>query len=145
MLAGVRMWWSLRINIVQQLYCYAYFWDRKDRMSMYSGLEVRVPFCDHQLLEYVWNIPWEMKSRDGVRKLVLRDAALRRGMSRHSAPHGDSAGTGTAKRPHARRGHWHHYWAGPRNARQLILKWTAQTFVHPEAGREDNVVAIKVK
>lgn len=49
--------------------------DRKDRMSMYSGLEVRVPFCDHHLLEYVWNIPWEMKSRDGVRKHILREAA----------------------------------------------------------------------
>jgi asparagine synthase (glutamine-hydrolysing) len=50
--------------------------DRKDRMSMYSGLEVRVPFCDHALVEYVWNIPWEMKSRNGVRKQVLRDAAM---------------------------------------------------------------------
>lgn len=49
--------------------------DRKDRMSMYAGLEVRVPFCDHQVLEYVWNIPWEMKSRNGVRKQLLRDAA----------------------------------------------------------------------
>ena len=49
--------------------------ERKDRMSMYSGLEVRVPFCDHHLVEYVWNIPWEMKSRDGERKRVLRDAA----------------------------------------------------------------------
>ncbi len=48
--------------------------ERKDRMSMYSGLEVRVPFCDHHLVEYVWNIPWTMKSRDGVRKEVLRDA-----------------------------------------------------------------------
>jgi asparagine synthase (glutamine-hydrolysing) len=42
---------------------------------MYSGLEVRVPFCDHHVVEYVWNIPWEMKSKDGVRKQVLRDAA----------------------------------------------------------------------
>jgi asparagine synthase (glutamine-hydrolysing) len=49
--------------------------DRKDRISMATGLEVRVPFCDHHLVEYVWNIPWEMKSRDGVRKQVLRDAA----------------------------------------------------------------------
>jgi asparagine synthase (glutamine-hydrolysing) len=49
--------------------------DRKDRMSMYSGLEVRVPFCDQHVVEYVWNIPWEMKSRGGVRKAVLRDAA----------------------------------------------------------------------
>lgn len=49
--------------------------DRKDRMSMYSGLEVRVPFCDHHLVEYVWNIPWSMKSKGGARKQVLRDAA----------------------------------------------------------------------
>lgn len=49
--------------------------ERKDRMSMYSGLEVRVPFCDHHLLEYVWNIPWEMKSRNGERKHILREAA----------------------------------------------------------------------
>jgi asparagine synthase (glutamine-hydrolysing) len=49
--------------------------ERKDRMSMASGLEVRVPFCDHHLVEYVWNIPWEMKSHGGVRKQVLRDAA----------------------------------------------------------------------
>lgn len=49
--------------------------DRKDRMSMASGLEVRVPFCDHRLVEYVWNIPWEMKAMGGRRKQVLRDAA----------------------------------------------------------------------
>ena len=42
---------------------------------MFSGLEVRVPFCDHHLVEYVWNIPWHMKSKDGQRKQVLRDAA----------------------------------------------------------------------
>lgn len=49
--------------------------DRKDRMSMASGLEVRVPFCDHHLVEYVWNIPWKMKAMGGHRKQVLRDAA----------------------------------------------------------------------
>ncbi|MGE9971766.1 asparagine synthase (glutamine-hydrolyzing) [Candidatus Pseudoscillospira sp. SGI.172] len=49
--------------------------DRKDRMSMASGLEVRVPFCDYRLVEYVWNIPWGMKAMGGRRKQVLRDAA----------------------------------------------------------------------
>jgi len=49
--------------------------DRKDRMSMASGLEVRVPFCDHRLEEYVWNIPWEMKNKDNVSKNILREAA----------------------------------------------------------------------
>ena len=48
--------------------------DRKDRMSMAAGLEVRVPFCDHHLVEYVWNIPWAMKAMNGQRKQVLRDA-----------------------------------------------------------------------
>ncbi len=49
--------------------------DRKDRMSMASGLEVRVPFCDHRLVEYVWNIPWSMKNKDNVSKNILREAA----------------------------------------------------------------------
>lgn len=49
--------------------------DRKDRMSMASGLEVRVPFCDHLLVEYVWNIPWEMKNRNNISKNILREAA----------------------------------------------------------------------
>jgi len=48
--------------------------DRKDRMSMASGLEVRVPFCDHRLAEYVWNIPWEMKNYGGMEKGILRYA-----------------------------------------------------------------------
>lgn len=48
--------------------------DRKDRMSMACGLEVRVPFSDHRLLEYVWNIPWEMKTCDNMAKGILRRA-----------------------------------------------------------------------
>lgn len=48
--------------------------DRKDRMSMYTGLEIRVPFCDHRLVEYLWNIPWEMKSYGGQRKGLLRES-----------------------------------------------------------------------
>ena len=46
--------------------------DRKDRMSMATGLEVRVPFCDHVLTEYAYNIPWEIKSIDGREKGLLR-------------------------------------------------------------------------
>ncbi|MYU22657.1 asparagine synthase (glutamine-hydrolyzing) [Streptomyces sp. SID8352] len=48
--------------------------DRKDRMSMAVGLEVRVPFCDHRLVEYVFNTPWAMKSFDGREKSLLRAA-----------------------------------------------------------------------
>jgi asparagine synthase (glutamine-hydrolysing) len=48
--------------------------DRKDRMSMGASLEVRVPFADHKLVEYVWNIPWEMKMIDQQEKGILRRA-----------------------------------------------------------------------
>ncbi len=46
--------------------------DRTDRASMYNGLEVRVPFCDYRLVEYLWNIPWELKSLNGREKGLLR-------------------------------------------------------------------------
>ncbi|MEO3868739.1 asparagine synthase (glutamine-hydrolyzing) [Nonomuraea sp. B12E4] len=49
--------------------------DRKDRMSMAVGLEVRVPFCDHRLVEYVFNAPWALKTFDGREKSLLRGAA----------------------------------------------------------------------
>ena len=48
--------------------------DRKDRMSMYSSLEVRVPFCDHRIVEYLYNIPWEMKDWQNCEKGLLRHA-----------------------------------------------------------------------
>lgn len=48
--------------------------DRMDRTSMYSGLEARVPFADHRIIEYVFNVPWEMKFQNGVEKTLLRDA-----------------------------------------------------------------------
>ncbi|WP_030675738.1 asparagine synthase (glutamine-hydrolyzing) [Streptomyces rimosus] len=48
--------------------------DRKDRMSMAVGLEVRVPFCDHRLVEYTFNVPWSMKFFDGREKSLLRAA-----------------------------------------------------------------------
>lgn len=46
--------------------------DRSDRMAMFNGLELRVPFCDYRLAEYVWNIPWDMKALNGREKGLLR-------------------------------------------------------------------------
>ncbi|WP_030676559.1 asparagine synthase (glutamine-hydrolyzing) [Streptomyces sp. NRRL B-1347] len=52
--------------------------DRKDRASMAVGLEVRVPFCDHRLVDYVYNAPWALKTFDGREKSLLREAAADR-------------------------------------------------------------------
>ena len=48
--------------------------DRKDRMSMYSGLEVRVPFCDYRIAEYMYSVPWSYKDHNGYEKGLLRYA-----------------------------------------------------------------------
>ncbi len=48
--------------------------DRKDRMSMYQSLEVRVPFCDRRIVEYLYGVPWEMKDYQGREKGLLREA-----------------------------------------------------------------------
>ena len=71
-------------------------------------------------------------------------AALRK--ARRAPSTGKSAGTGGTKRSHTRRGHWHHYWTGPmQGERRLLLKWTAPTIIHPEAGPDDNVVVYPVR
>lgn len=49
--------------------------DRMDRTSMSCGLEARVPFADHRIVEYVWNVPWEMKCPNGLVKGLLRYAS----------------------------------------------------------------------
>ena len=47
--------------------------DRKGRMSMYSSLEVRVPFCDHRIAEYLYAVPWGFKDQGGYEKGLLRE------------------------------------------------------------------------
>ncbi len=48
--------------------------ERKDRCSMYSGLEVRVPFCDYRLVEYAYNMPWNLKAWGNREKGIVRKA-----------------------------------------------------------------------
>ena len=43
-------------------------------MSMYSGLEVRVPFCDYRIAEYLYGVPWSFKDYQGKEKGLLRHA-----------------------------------------------------------------------
>jgi asparagine synthase (glutamine-hydrolysing) len=59
---------------LNQMYFMQTLLERKDRMSMAHGLEVRVPFADHELVEYVFHIPHEMKRTGGVEKGLLRHA-----------------------------------------------------------------------
>ncbi len=59
------------VNLNQQWFMQTLL-DRKDRMSMYWGLEVRVPFCDHRIAEYLYGVPWHMKDHEGREKGLLR-------------------------------------------------------------------------
>ncbi|TDC83972.1 asparagine synthase (glutamine-hydrolyzing) [Micromonospora sp. KC606] len=66
-----------RMRLVSYLHLTRYLrilLDRKDRLSMAVGLEVRVPFCDHRLVEYAFNTPWALKTFDGREKSLLRAA-----------------------------------------------------------------------
>ena len=65
---------------MREMFALNYFWfmqcllERKDRCSMYSGLEVRVPFCDMRLVDCAYNMPWELKALGGREKGIIRKA-----------------------------------------------------------------------
>ncbi len=65
---------------MREMFSLNFYWfmqtllDRKDRMSMYNGLEVRVPFCDYRIVEYAYNLPWDLKALNGREKGIVRAA-----------------------------------------------------------------------
>ncbi len=65
---------------MREMFSLNFYWfmqtllDRKDRMSMYNGLEVRVPFCDYRIAEYAFNLPWNIKAMNGREKGIVREA-----------------------------------------------------------------------
>ncbi len=65
---------------MREMFSLNFYWfmqcllDRKDRMSMNCGLEVRVPFCDYRIVEYAYNMPWELKALNGREKGIVRKA-----------------------------------------------------------------------
>ena len=69
-----------RDNTLQQLYylCLQLFMPvlvtRNNTMPQYSGTNVLSPFCDASLMNYAFNIPWEMKFLYGREKGILRKA-----------------------------------------------------------------------
>lgn len=71
---------SKRNSRMREMFRLNFYWfmqcllERKDRCSMYSGLEVRVPFCDYRLVDYAYNMPWDIKALGGREKGVVRKA-----------------------------------------------------------------------
>ncbi len=63
-----------RISYLNQKWFMQTLLDRMDRTSMYSGLEARVPFADYRIVAYMFNVPWEMKAKDGMVKHLLRQS-----------------------------------------------------------------------
>lgn len=65
---------------IREIFMLNYYWfmqtliDRTDRMSAYSGLEVRVPYCDNELVDYAFNMPFEYKFLNGREKGIMREA-----------------------------------------------------------------------
>lgn len=65
---------------MREMFALNFYWfmqcllERKDRCSMYSGLEVRVPFCDMRLVDYAYNMPWRLKALNGREKGIIRKA-----------------------------------------------------------------------
>jgi asparagine synthase (glutamine-hydrolysing) len=65
-----------RISYLNIRYFMQTLLNRMDRTSMHSGLEARVPYADRALIEYVFNVPWEMKAKDGLVKNLLRQTSV---------------------------------------------------------------------
>lgn len=81
---------------------------------------------------------WECGQKTGeiIRRFKVSSA------NNHSSV---STGTGSPKRPHSRRAHYHHYWVGPRDSeeRRLILKWLPPTFINAHMS-DDNLPTINL-
>lgn len=89
--------------------------------------------------------PSRSQDEDKMSNVQANDVGFRIGSAIRASRYASHKGTGKAKRPHSRRGHWHHYWAGAQGTpeRRLILKWTAPTFVHGVNGEEITVYPVK--
>jgi asparagine synthase (glutamine-hydrolysing) len=63
---------------------------KQDKMSMAHSIEARVPFLDHELVEYALRLPPKMKIRGGICKYALREYAKsllpKRTVSRRKQP-----------------------------------------------------------
>ena len=97
--------------------------------------------------------PYKKKRRpyiaDTKQEIHTYSVGLRIGAVIRKVAHGSAEGTGlgSRKRPHSRRGHWHHYWVGPKEDRKLILKWLAPMYINADYAEfnEDDVVVYPVK
>ena len=51
-----------------------YILTSRDKMTMAASLELRVPFLDHRLVEFMAGLPWNMKIKNGKEKAILKDS-----------------------------------------------------------------------
>lgn len=84
---------------------------------------------------------------DTKQEIHSYSVGLRIGAVIRKVAHGSAEGTGlgSRKRPHSRRGHWHHYWVGPKGAQKLILKWVAPIYINGMKFNDEDVVVYPVK
>jgi asparagine synthase (glutamine-hydrolysing) len=67
-------------KLMRQMFSLNFYWfmqtliDRGDRMCAAAGLEMRMPFCDHRLAEYAFNMPCHIKNYGEREKGILRHA-----------------------------------------------------------------------
>ncbi len=63
-----------QLSYINMKYFMTNLLDRKDRLTMAASIEVRVPFCDKDLVDFLYNVPFQYKYRNKVEKKLLRDA-----------------------------------------------------------------------
>ena len=74
---------SLNVSLNSFLYCDTKVWlpdnllNRGDRMTMGASIESRVPFLDHELVEYAFSLSDKMKIRGKDRKWIIKQIALK--------------------------------------------------------------------
>ncbi len=62
-----------RLYVLTTQYFMQTLLDRMDRAAAYGGISAICPFADIKLAEYLYNVPWEMKAKDGEVKHILRE------------------------------------------------------------------------
>lgn len=85
---------------------------------------------------------WDVGVKTGK---ILRslESPAKRGIYPVYADKNIADGAGSPKRTHLRRAHWHHFWTGSGDDRQLILRWVSSTVINPDGTTPPTVIKVK--